>query len=137
MAGPLTGTELTGTELAGSRAAGKRIGQVVIDLDATLVTAHSDKEGAKGNFKGGFGYHPLGAWVDNTNEALAAVLRPGNAGSNTAADYLTVVDWALSQLPDRWRGKPILIRADGAGYSAPSAACGSASCRRFAAPAST
>jgi len=89
----------------------------VIDLDATLVTAHSDKEGARGNFKGGFGYHPLGAWLDNTGEARAAVLRPGNAGSNTAADHLTVLDWALSQLPDRWRSKPILIRADGAGYS--------------------
>jgi len=109
--------ELTGAELPGSRAAGTRIGQVVIDLDATLVTAHSDKQGARGNFKGGFGYHPLGAWLDNTNEALAALLRPGNAGSNTAADHLTVVDWALSQLPDRWRSKPILIRADGAGYS--------------------
>jgi len=90
---------------------------VVIDLDATLVTAHSDKEGARGNFKGGFGYHPLGAWLDNTGEARAAVLRPGNAGSNTAADHLTVLDWALSQLPDRWRSTPILIRADGAGYS--------------------
>jgi len=45
------------------------------------------------------------------------VLRPGNAGSNTAADHLTVVDQALAQLPDRWRSKPILIRADGAGYS--------------------
>jgi len=109
--------ELTGAELPASRAAGKRISQVVIDLDATLVTAHSDKEGARGNFKGGFGYHPLGAWLDNTNEALAAVLRPGNAGSNTAADHLTVIDQALAQLPDRWRSKPILIRADGAGYS--------------------
>jgi len=109
--------ELTGTELPGSRAAGKTISQVVIDLDATLVTAHSDKEGARGNFKGGFGYHPLGAWLDNTNEALAAVLRPGNAGSNTAADHLTVIEQALTQLPDRWRSKPILIRADGAGYS--------------------
>jgi len=109
--------ELTGAELPGSRAAGKTISQVVIDLDATLVTAHSDKEGARGNFKGGFGYHPLGAWLDNTNEALAAVLRPGNAGSNTAADHLTVVDQALAQLPDRWRSKPILVRADGAGYS--------------------
>ncbi len=98
--------ELTGTELPGSRAAGKRISQVVIDLDATLVTAHSDKEGAKGDFKGGFGYHPLGAWLDNTNEALAAVLRPGNAGSNTAADHLTVIDQALAQLPDRWRSDP-------------------------------
>ncbi len=88
----------------------------MIDLDATLVTAHSDKEGAKGNFKGGFGY-PLGAWLDNTGEALAALLRPGNAGSNTAADHLVVLDRALTQLPDRWRDKPILIRADGAGYS--------------------
>jgi len=103
--------------LPGSRAAGKTIAQVVIDLDATLVTAHSDKEGAKGNFKGGFGYHPLGAWLDNTGEALAAVLRPGNAGSNTAADHLTVIDMALAQLPGRWRDKPILVRADGAGYS--------------------
>jgi hypothetical protein len=109
--------ELTEAELPGSRAAGKTVEQVVIDLDATLVTAHSDKEGAKGNFKGGFGYHPLGAWLDNTGEALAAVLRPGNAGSNTAADHLLVLELALAQLPDRWRDKPILVRADGAGYS--------------------
>ncbi len=79
--------------------------------------AHSDKQGAKGYFKGGFGYHPLGAWLDNTGEALAAVLRPGNAGSNTATDHLIVLELALTQLPDRWRDKPILIRADGAGYS--------------------
>lgn len=65
--------ELTGAELPGSRAAGKTVNDVVIDLDATLVTAHSDKEGAKGNFKGGFGYHPLGACLDNTGEALAAL----------------------------------------------------------------
>ena len=109
--------ELTGTELPGSRAAGRLLEQVVIDLDATLVTAHSDKEGAAGNFKGGFGYHPIGAWLDNTGEALAAVLRPGNAGSNTAADHLVVLEQALTQLPDRWRDKPILVRADGAGYS--------------------
>jgi len=57
------------------------------------------------------------AWLDNTNEALAAVLRPGNAGSNTARDHLTIVEQALSQLPDRWRDKPALVRADGAGYS--------------------
>jgi len=109
--------ELTGSELPGSRAAGKTITEVVIDLDATLVTAHSEKEDARGNFKGGFGHHPLGAWLDNTNEALAMVLRPGNAGSNTAADHLAVLDRALSQIPDRWRSKPFLIRADGAGYS--------------------
>ena len=78
-----------------------------------------DKEGARGNFKGGFGHHPLGAWLDNTGEALAVLLRPGIAGSNTTTDHLTVLDRALTQLPDRWRHKPILIRADGAGYSMP------------------
>ena len=109
--------ELTGSELPGSRAAGKTIGEVVIDLDATLVTAHSDKEDARGNFKGGFGHHPLGAWLDNTNEALAMLLRPGNAGSNTATDHLAVLEQALTQIPDRWRSKKVLIRADGAGYS--------------------
>ena len=109
--------ELTGSELPGSRAAGKTIDEVVIDLDATLVTAHSEKEDAKGNFKGGFGHHPLGAWLDNTNEALAMLLRPGNAGSNTATDHLTVLEHALAQIPDRWRSKKVLIRADGAGYS--------------------
>jgi hypothetical protein len=111
--------ELAGAELPGSRAAGKTLAQVVIDLDATLVTAHSDKEGAAGNFKHGFGFHPLGAWLDNTGEALAIVLRPGNAGSNTAADHLLVLDRALTQIPDRHRtgGAPTLIRADGAGFS--------------------
>ncbi len=109
--------ELTGSELPGSRAAGQTIVEVVIDLDATLVTAHSEKEDAKGNFKGGFGHHPLGAWLDNTNEALAMLLRPGNAGSNTATDHLIVLEQALAQVPDRWRSKKVLIRADGAGYS--------------------
>ncbi len=84
--------ELTGTELPGSRATGWLMEHVVIDLDATLVTAHSEKEDARGNFKAGFGQHPLGAWLDNTDEALAMVLRPGNAGSNTAADHLSVLD---------------------------------------------
>ena len=60
--------ELTGAELPGSRAAGRLLEQIVIDLDATLVTAHSDKEGAQGNFKGGFGYHS-----ENEPEALRAV----------------------------------------------------------------
>ena len=109
--------ELTGTELPGSCAAGRLLEHVVIDLDATLVTAHSEKEDAQGNFKAGFGHHPLGAWLDNTGEALAMVLRPGNAGSNTTADHLSVLDQALTQIPDRWRSKTVLIRADGAGYS--------------------
>ncbi len=70
-----------------------------VQLDATLVTAHSDKESAAATFKGGYGFHPLTAWCDNTGEALAAMLRPGNAGSNTAADHITVTDLALAQIP--------------------------------------
>ena len=85
-------------------------------VDATLVTCHSEKEGASASFKGGFGYHPLTVWLDNTNEALAAVLRPGRAGSNTAADHIAVTDLALAQIPEPARyGTPILISADGAG----------------------
>ncbi len=58
------------------------------------------------------------AFCDNTNEALAGMLRPGNAGSNTAADHIALLDQALAQIPDEQRhGYPILIRADGAGAS--------------------
>ena len=89
---------------------------LVIDLDASLVTCHSEKEQAASTFKKGFGYHPLLAWLDNTDEALAGMLRPGNAGSNTAADHIQVTDEALSQIPDDQRhGQPILVRCDGAG----------------------
>jgi len=89
----------------------------VIDLDATLVTAHSEKDDAKGNVKGGSGHHPLGAWLDNTNEALAMLLRPRNAGSNTATDHLTVLEHALHPDPGPVAQQEGLIRADGAGYS--------------------
>lgn len=89
---------------------------VVLDVDATLVTAHSEKESAAATFKGGFGYHPLGVWCDNTSEMLAAVLRPGNAGSNTAADHIEVLTAAITQVPPKHRRK-ILVRADGAGAS--------------------
>ncbi len=58
---------------------------LVVDLDATLVTSHSDKEQAAPTFKRGFGFHPLCSFVDHgpdgTGEPLAIVLRPGNAGS--------------------------------------------------------
>ncbi len=109
--------ELTGVELPPARAAGRDLNYLVLDIDATLVTAHSEKEGAAGTFKGGYGYHPILVFLDNTNEALAGLLRPGNAGSNTAADHIAVLDLALAQLPDAHRSKPILVRVDGAGFS--------------------
>ncbi len=63
---------------------------LVLDIDATLVTAHSEKEQAAPTFKRGFGFHPLCAFVDHgtggTGEPVAMLLRPGNSGSNTAAD---------------------------------------------------
>jgi hypothetical protein len=93
-------------------------GPLRIDLDATLVEAHSDKQGAAGTFKHGFGFHPLGAWLDRgdgTGEALAGILRPGNAGSNTAQDHIDVLAMALLALPKAVRSQPILVRADTAG----------------------
>jgi hypothetical protein len=95
--------------------AGKALtGWLVIDMDATLITAHSDKEGARPTFKKGFGFHPLGAWLANTSESLAMLLRPGNAGSNTVADHLEVLGAALAQVPAGWRSR-LLVRVDGAG----------------------
>jgi hypothetical protein len=90
--------------------------RLTIDIDATLITAHSEKENAAGNYKHGYGFHPLGAYADDTREALAMLLRPGNAGSNTAADHVLVIDRAIAQLPAaRVENLQILIRADSAG----------------------
>lgn len=58
-------------------------GYYVIDIDATLIGSHSEKEQAAPTYKRGFGFHPLGAWLDATGEQLAMLLRPGNAGSGT------------------------------------------------------
>ena len=97
--------------------AGKTLtGWLVIDMDATLVTARSDKEGAAPTWKKGYGFHPLGAWLANTRECLAMLLRPGNAGSNTFADHEEVLAAALKQVPSRFRRR-IMVRVDGAGAS--------------------
>jgi Transposase DDE domain group 1 len=93
-------------------------GLLVVDVDGTLLDAHSDKQGAAGTYKGGFGFHPLLAYLDRgdgTGEALSGILRPGNAGSNTAADHIDVVELALAQLPTAAGDQPILVRADTGG----------------------
>ncbi|MEU7816703.1 IS1380 family transposase [Pseudonocardia sp. NPDC049154] len=66
--------------------AGQDLDVLVIDLDASIVICHSEKEQAAPTFKRTFGYHPLMAFCDNTSEFLGGVLRRGNAGANTAAD---------------------------------------------------
>ena len=94
---------------------------IVLDFDATLVTSHSEKEQAAPNYKHGFGFHPLLCFVDGSNDALAGVLWPGNAGSNTAADHVALLDAALAQVPVKTKmadpvgGEWMLARADSAG----------------------
>jgi hypothetical protein len=95
---------------------GARPRRVVIDVDATLLVAHSDKQGAAGNHKGGFGFYPLLAYLDGSEDALVGLLRPGNAGSNTAADHVSVLDAALEQIPKRIAAREqIIVRVDSAG----------------------
>jgi hypothetical protein len=116
----------TAWRLAGHNAPDRDIdarSPLIIDVDATLVTSHSDKEHAAPTFKRGFGFHPLCTFVDHgsdgTGEPLAVMLRAGNAGSNTAADHINVVREALRQLPSHRTGtrpgRKVLVRTDGAG----------------------
>jgi len=89
----------------------------VIDIDGTLVTAHADKEGARPTDQRGFGFYPLLAPWDATGEPWAIQLRPGNAGSGTAADPIQVLDAALAQLPVDPATETVLVRTDSAGWS--------------------
>jgi hypothetical protein len=102
--------------------------EVILDIDAALVEIHSEnKESAASHYKGGYGFHPLVCFADHSGEALAGILRPGNAGANTGADQLAVVDAAVASLPEAYRGghRPgddgatvahrIVVRADSAG----------------------
>jgi hypothetical protein len=86
----------------------------VLDVDATLLGAHSEKEGAAGNFKGGFGFHPMLCYLEGSEGALDGILRPGNAGSNTGADQVAAIEAALEQLPPEAMQGEILVRGDSA-----------------------
>jgi len=106
-----------GDGIPASKVAGTDLGDVVVlDVDATIVITHSEKENAAATFKRTFGFHPLAVWCDNTTESLAANLRSGNAGSNTATDHIEVLTDAIAQVPAAYR-KNLLIRSDGAGAS--------------------
>ncbi|MEV4283844.1 IS1380 family transposase [Actinoplanes xinjiangensis] len=98
--------------------AGQQVDGLVLDIDATIVICHSEKESATRTWKKTFGFHPLLCFLDNTGEALAGLLREGRAGSNSTTDHITVLDQALAQIPDIIRhGTPILLRSDCAGSS--------------------
>ena len=99
-------------------ALGAKPERIVLDLDATLICSHSDKEDAAGNYKGGFGFHPMLCYLDESQEAPAGILRPGNAGANTARDQIEAVDEALGQLPRAVvEQAELLVRADSAGLA--------------------
>ncbi|GAA2017667.1 hypothetical protein GCM10009799_52060 [Nocardiopsis rhodophaea] len=100
-------------------------GWITVDLDATVITSASKKEGAEPTFKHTYGFHPLAAWCANTGECLAMQLRPGNAGANTVADHIGVLAAALDQIPGSSSAK-LLFRAEGPG---PPTACWSTSKR--------
>ncbi len=95
-------------------AAGADPGFYVMDFDGTLIGSHSEKEGAAPTYKRGFGFHPLLVFLDATGEALAGSLRPGNAGSNTAADHVELLGMALAQLPVDPEQVEVVARADSA-----------------------
>jgi Transposase DDE domain group 1 len=104
--------------LAGDRAPGADKDLVPVDIDATIVLAHSEKEKAAPTWKKTYGFHPLAAFADHGagagGEPLAIMLRPGNAGSNTAAEHIEVTRLALAQLPRALRRR-VLIRTDSGG----------------------
>ena len=117
------------TARAQAWAAGMTPKSITLDIDATLIGAHSEKEDARANYKGGFGHHPLCCYLDETGEALSGVLRPGNANANDATDHVQVLDDALAQLPFEYREghyqgdveddvtHSVLVRTDSAGAS--------------------
>jgi hypothetical protein len=101
---------------------------VVLDIDSSLHQIHSENKAETApNYKGGFGFHPIYCFADATGETLGVTLRPGNAGANTIADHVTVLDQAIAQLPaDVAAGhrdgddpslvrRPLQVRCDSAG----------------------
>jgi Transposase DDE domain group 1 len=114
-------------ERAWAAGAGPDLAQeLCLDIDATIVIAHSDKELAAPTWKRTFGFHPIVCFLDRpeiaSGEALAGIVRQGNAGSNTAADHIEVLDMALACLPEQARPRPgdpdgprLVVRADAAG----------------------
>ena len=98
-------------------AAGADPGVYVIDIDATLVESHSEKQNTAANYKHGFGFSPVLAYLDVTGEALAGLLRAGNAPAGRAEDLVSVLDAALTQLPVDPTAEQVTIRSDSAGHS--------------------
>jgi hypothetical protein len=105
-------------DLAGDAAPGADSGLITVDIDATIVTSCSEKEQAMPTWKKTYGHHPLTVFADHgaegSGEPLAFLLRPGNAGSNTASEHIEATRPGLAQMPRRLRRR-VLIRTDSGG----------------------
>ena len=118
-----------GRERAWAAGAGPDGELLVIDIDATIITTKADKADAAPTYKRTYGHHPLLAMAGDCDEVLAGLMRPGNAGANTAADHVVVLGEAIAALPEVWRAghevgdhphdtaKELVVRADAAGAS--------------------
>ena len=116
-------------ELAWAAVAGPDGELLVIDLDATIVTNKADKAHAAPTYKRTYGHHPLLAMSGDQGEVLAGMLRPGNAGTNTAVDHVIALGAAIDALPAHWQAghhsgdhphdcaKELVVRADAGGAS--------------------
>jgi hypothetical protein len=125
----LAGARAQARAAAWAGGAGPAGDEVIIDVDATLITTKADKQDAAATYKRTYGHHPLLAVCAETSEILSIMLRPGNAGSNTASDHVITLGAAVAQLPEAWcaghqRGdgaaeatRSVLVRADAAGAS--------------------
>lgn len=114
-------------ERAWAAGAGPADDEVIVDIDSTIIRTKTDKQDAAPTYKRTIGHHPLLAMCAQTDEVLAGILRPGNAGANTAVDHVQLLADALAQLPAVWRAghdvgddprgmeRRILVRADSAG----------------------
>lgn len=101
---------------------GGRGWRLYLDIDATLIACQcDDRDGrrqAAPTYKKGFGTHPLVVSLDRgdgSGESLAGLLRPGNAGSNTADDHIDAFEMALAALPALPEQVKLVVRADTAG----------------------
>jgi hypothetical protein len=90
-------------------AAGDDVGPLCIDLDATLVVAHSDdKDGAAKTYKRTWGFHPMTAWLDRgdgTGEALAIELRKTAGAVHELVDHIRQVLHARFSVGMRLQGQ--------------------------------
>ena len=88
-----------------------------MDLDATIVIAHSEKDQAAPTWKRTFGFHPMTAWADHGQAGTASRWRSRcgrERRRNTAADHIEATRLSLAQLPRRLRRR-VLVRADSGG----------------------